>query len=88
MSQMKLAGQIDDINKLLGAAIPTLGLAFGAINMVREMFRRQAAGEAAASFEQNVQLIHDGANQMIEKSDAWFAEHPEYDPVTGERRDS
>lgn len=86
MNQQKLATQIEDINQLLGAAIPTLGLAFGAINMVREMFRRQAAGEAAASFDENVRLIHDGANAMIAKSDAWFAAHPEYDPATGQRR--
>jgi hypothetical protein len=86
MNQQKLAGQIDDINQLLGAAIPTLGLAFGAINMVREMFRRQAAGEAAAEFAENVALIHAGAASMAEKSAAWFAEHPEYDPATGQRR--
>ena len=83
MNAKTLTGQVEDINKLLSSAIPTLGLAFGAINMVREMFRRQQAGQAAATFEENVRLIHEGGAAMIAKSDAWFAENPGYDPATG-----
>lgn len=81
----KIATQMADINALLTSAIPTLGLALGAINMVREMFRRKDAGEAAATFEENVALIHAGGVQMVANADAWFAAHPDYDPQTGKK---
>lgn len=72
MGNEKLIAQIAEINKLLGSAIPTLGLAFGAINLVRDMFRRHEAGEAQATFDENVTLIREGGAQMQATSEAWL----------------
>lgn len=81
----KITNQIADINKLLSSAIPSLGLAMGAINMIRDMFRRHESGEAAATFEQNVAIIEAGSTLMQERSAEWLAAHPEYDPKTGKK---
>lgn len=75
----------EEVNALLEKGIPTLGLVFGAIRMLREQFKRKAEGQPELTFDEQVAIIHNAGVTLEQNADAWFAANPGYDPNTGSR---
>lgn len=73
----------EEVNALLEKGIPTLGLVFGAIRMLREQFKRKAEGQPELTFDEQVAIIHNAGVTLEQNADAWFAANPGYDPNTG-----
>jgi hypothetical protein len=66
---------IQKVNALLSAAIPTVGLVIGAIELARELFRRKESGEPDMTLEEAAELLVEGGKAIMEKSDMWLADH-------------
>lgn len=77
---------LNKVNALLAQVQPTIGLAFSAIALIRELFRRKQAGEADLTLEQMADFIDTGANRIIKASNDWLAQRPQFDPQTGRPR--
>jgi len=85
MDKTAITNQLVEINTLLAAANPVLATAFGAYNLVREMFRRRAAGEPELTLTQQAAILKGTADRIVAASDAWFDANPEFNRETGER---
>ena len=81
----KTADKIAEINGWIQAGNLTLPALFGLAHLIAGLVKH---GDAVTTFEQDVDRIHEGGAAMVTKADAWFAAHPQYDPMTGTRRDA
>lgn len=71
----KTVKTLEEVNLILGTALPTIGLLVGAVQLTRELFRRREAGETSISLDEAAQLLTSGGDDIITKADAWLAEH-------------
>lgn len=85
---MNMQKKLDEVNALLEKGVPTLGLVFGVVRMLREQFKRREAGQPELTFDEQVAIIHNAGVTLEQNADAWFAANPGYDPSTGSRLDS
>ncbi len=74
------------VNALLEQSVPSVGLIFGLVRVLREQFRRRSAGEAEMTFAEQIDVIHNTGVSIEAKADQWFADNPQYDPETGDKR--
>lgn len=85
---MDMQRKLDEVNALLEKGIPTLGLIFGVVRMLREQFKRRESDQPELTFREQIEIIHSSGVALEQNADAWFAANPGYDPNTGSRLDS
>jgi len=66
---------VQKVNALLAAAIPTVGLVIGAIELVKEIFRRKEAGAPELTLDEMATMLIELGEGIGKKSDEWLTEH-------------